>query len=107
MTQAESNSIHHYRIESSRLEPGSAHEWLKARGICSSSLIPFLYFDQEHNPRWLDRVYEEPLPPFRPPWSSKEEFVARAGLILEAYPELKKQPYTLPDYQPEKVAEAR
>ena len=57
---------------------------------------PFLYVDQESNPRWLDRLTEDPFPPFKPAWSSREEFEAKAAQIVEAYPILKKPPSALP-----------
>jgi hypothetical protein len=106
LTQAESDFIYHYRRETERLEAGPAHEWLRANGIYPSTLIPFLYFDQENNPRWLDRISEDPLPPFRPAWSSDEEFENRARMILEVYPKLKNQPYALPGFRPTHLNDA-
>jgi hypothetical protein len=100
LTQAESDFIHHYRYEASYLVSGPAGEWLQSIGIYSSTMIPFLYADQESNPRWLDRLTEDPFPPFKPAWSSKEEFEARAALIVDSYPVLKGLPSALPGYRP-------
>lgn len=103
LTQAESDFIHHYRYEALHLTTGPAGDWLHANGIYSSSMIPFLYVDQESNPRWLDRLTEDPFPPFRPAWSSKEEFEVRATQILEIYPEMKSLGSALPGYQPTRI----
>lgn len=100
LTQAESDFIHHYRYESLHLTAGPAGDWLHANGIYSSSMIPFLYVNQESNPRWLDRLTEDPFPPFKPAWSSREEFEAKAAQIVEAYPILKKLPSALPGFNP-------
>jgi hypothetical protein len=100
LTQAETDFIHHHRYESLNLARGPAGEWLLAHDISSSNIIPFLYVDQESNDRWLERVSEDPLPPFRPAWSSKEEFEARAAQIVEAYPVLKGLPSALPGFRP-------
>src|SRR5215831_10307966 len=86
LTQAESDFIHHHRYEALNLIEGPAGDWLRANGIYASTMIPFLYVDQETNPRWLDRITEDPFPPFKPAWSSKEEFEARAAQIVESYP---------------------
>lgn len=100
LTQAESDFIHHHRYESLNLAPGPAGEWLRTNGISASTMIPFLYADQESNDRWLDRIAEDPLPAFKPAWSSREEFEARAAQIVEAYPALKTLPSALPGFRP-------
>ena len=103
LTQAESDFIHHHRYEASYLVAGPAGDWLRANGIYSSTMIPFLYADQVSNPRWLDRITEDPFPPFKPAWSSREEFEAQAKQIVEAYPDLKGLPSALPGYHPTHV----
>ena len=100
LTQAESDFIHHYRSELCHLEGGPAGEWLREHDVFPSTMIPFLYVDQETNPRWLDRITEDPFPPFKPAWSSKEEFEARAAQIVESYPVIKGLPSALPGYKP-------
>jgi hypothetical protein len=102
LTQAESDFIHHHRYEALNLVDGPAGDWLRANGIYASTMIPFLYVDQETNPRWLDRITEDPFPPFKPAWSSKEEFEARAAQIVESYPVIKGLPSALPGYKPSK-----
>jgi hypothetical protein len=104
LTQAESDFIHHHRYEASYLVGGPAGDWLRENGIYSSNMIPFLYADQETNPRWLDRLTEDPFPPFKPAWSSKEEFEARAWAALEAYPQLRSLGSALPGFRPTHVA---
>jgi hypothetical protein len=99
LTQAEMDFIYHFRHESSDATIGPAHQWLQDRGISESVMIPLLYSDQETSPRWLDRLYEDPAPPFQSPWSSREEFEARVWEALEAYPRLKNQPYALPGFR--------
>ncbi len=100
LNPAEVDFIYHFRRESNALIVGPAWEWLQSRGICDSVMIPLLYHEQETNPRWLDRLYEDPAPPFQPPWSSREEFEARVWEALEAHPKLKNQPYALPGFRP-------
>lgn len=100
LTQAESDFIHHHRYEAFHLVEGPAGEWLRENGIYSSTMIPFLYADQVSNARWLDRLTEDPFPPFKPAWSSREEFEARAAQIVEAYPVVKGLPSALPGYRP-------
>ena len=60
----------------------------------------FQYADQMSNPRFIDRIFDDPLPPFKPAWSSREEYEARASQIVEAYPILKRLPSALPEYRP-------
>jgi hypothetical protein len=100
LTQAETDFIHHQRYESLTLTRGPAGEWLRAHDISASNMIPFLYADQESNDRWLERVTEDPLPPFKAAWSSKEDFEARAAQIVEAYPVLTGLPSALPGFRP-------
>ena len=66
LTRAEMDFIHHFRRESLALEVGPAREWFRSNGICESVMIPLLYDDQENNPRWLDRLYEDLAPEFAP-----------------------------------------
>jgi hypothetical protein len=56
------------------------------------------------NPRYIDRIFGDLLPPFKPAWSSKEEFEARAAQIVETYPVLKGLPSALPGYRPAHLA---
>ena len=60
----------------------------------------FQYAEQRSNPRYIDRITEDPLPPFRPAWSSREEFHARASEIVVVFPELKEPGSALPGFQP-------
>jgi hypothetical protein len=55
---------------------------------------------QQSNPRYIDRIMEDPLPPFRSAWSSREEFNARASEIVAVFPELEQLGSALPDFQP-------
>ena len=48
----------------------------------------FQYAEQQSNPRYIDRIMEDPLPPFRPARSCREEFNARAAEIVAVFPEL-------------------
>jgi hypothetical protein len=100
LTQSEADFIHHHRYETLNLARGAAGEWLQANGIPTSTMIPFLYADQESNDRWLERITEDPLPPFKPAWPSREEFEARAAQLVEAYPALKGLPSALPGFRP-------
>ncbi len=105
LTPAEVDFIYHFRRESHALTAGPAWEWLRSHGICDSVMIPLLYHDQETNPRWLDRLYEDPAPPFQPPWSSREEFESRVWVALEAYPKLREHPYMIPGFRRERDVE--
>ena len=60
----------------------------------------FQYAEQQSNPRYIDRITEDPLPPFRPAGSFREEFHARASEIVAVFPELKQLGSALPDFQP-------
>jgi hypothetical protein len=106
LTQAELDFVHHFRRESHSLDVGPARQWLGDHGIGESVLIPLLYHDQETNPRWLDRLDEDPSPPFQPAWASKKEVEARVWSVLEIYPKLKEQPFVLPGYRPEHYLES-
>jgi hypothetical protein len=60
----------------------------------------FQHAEQQSNPRYIDRIIDDPLPPFRPTWRSRDEFNARAFEILAVFPELKQLGSARPDFQP-------
>src|SRR5262249_62353973 len=99
LTQAESDFIHHFDHEVYLLKPGPAGLWLREQGIFPTTIQPFQYADQMSNPRYMDRIFDDPLPPFKPAWSSKAEFEARASEIVNVYPELKQLGSALPGFQ--------
>ncbi len=82
-------------------EPGPATRWLRAHDIFPSTMQPFQYAEQSSNEDYINWITDTPLPPFRPAWSSREEFEARAAEIVEAYPVLKTWPSALPGYAPQ------
>ena len=67
----------------------------------------FQYAEQQTNPRYIDRIIEDPLPLFRPAWNSREEFNARASEIVDAFPELKQLGSALPNFRPNFTAARR
>jgi len=100
LTAAERDFLHHFNHESVTAAPGSATLWLRQRGIFPTVMQSFQYAEQRSDPRYIDRITEDPLPPFRPAWSSREEFNARASEIVAVFPELKQLGSALPDFQP-------
>ncbi|MGO9915877.1 MAG: hypothetical protein ACLQIB_14375 [Isosphaeraceae bacterium] len=100
LTAAERDFLHHFNHESVTATPGPATLWLRQRGIFPTVMQSFQYAEQRSDPRYIDRITEDPLPPFRPAWSSREEFNARASEIVVVFPELKQLGSALPDFQP-------
>jgi hypothetical protein len=60
LTPAEMDFIHHFRHECDSLITDPARQWLRDHGICESVVITLLARKQEHNPRWLDRICDDP-----------------------------------------------
>jgi hypothetical protein len=100
LTPAELDFLHHINRESVAATPGPATLWLRQREIFPTVMQSFQYAEQQSNPRYIDRITEDPLPAFRPAWSSREEFNARACEIVSVFPELKELGSALPDFQP-------
>ncbi len=100
LTRSESDFLHHFNHEVYLLEKGPAGLWLREHDIFPTTIQPFQYADQMSNPRYLDRITEDPLPPFRPAWASREEFNIRAAETVDAYPELKQLGSALPGFEP-------
>jgi hypothetical protein len=100
LTPAELEFLHHFNHESVTATPGPATLWLRQGGIFPTVMQSFQYAEQQSNPRYIDRIMEDPLPPFRPAWSSREEFEVRASEIVVAFPELKQLRSALPHFQP-------
>jgi len=100
LTPAEFDFLHHFNHESVTATPGPATLWLRQRAIFPTVMQCFQYAEQQSNPRYIDRITDDPLPPFRPGWSSPEEFKARASEIVAVFPELKQLGSALPDFQP-------
>jgi hypothetical protein len=90
-TQAERDfTLHWGRELLGTSDKGPAYTWLRENGISYSSMIAFGYWEQRNNELWLDQLIEDQPPPFRVPWSSREEFLERVKLFLEDYPDLDK-----------------
>jgi hypothetical protein len=100
LSPAELDFLHHFNHESVTATPGPATLWLRQREIFPTVMQSFQYAEQQSNPRYIDRITEDPLPAFRPAWSSREEFHARASEIVAVYPELKQLGSALPGFQP-------
>jgi len=100
LTSAELDFLHHFNHESVTATPGPATLWLRQCDIFPTVMQSFQYAEQQSNPRYIDKITEDRLPPFRPAWSSREEFNSRASGIVAAFPELKQLPSALPDFQP-------
>src|SRR5438270_10859979 len=100
LTQVELDFLHHFNHEVVVCEPGPASYWLRQHDIFPTTIQPFQYADQMSNPRYIDRITEDSLPPFKPAWSSREEFEERAAQIVEFYPVLKQLGSALPGFQP-------
>jgi hypothetical protein len=100
LTPAELDFLHHFNYECVTAAPGPATLWLRQREIFPTVMQSFQYAEQQSNPRYIDRIVDDPLPPFRPAWSTREEFNARASEIVAIFPELKQLGSALPDFQP-------
>ncbi|MFI5458885.1 MAG: hypothetical protein ACHRXM_25940 [Isosphaerales bacterium] len=100
LTAAELDFLHHFNHESVTATPGPATLWLRQHEIFPTVMQSFQYAEQQSNTRYIDRITEDPLPPFRPAWSSREEFNARASEIVAVFPELKQLGSALPDFHP-------
>jgi len=107
LTPAESDFVHHYCYEvvmgvrAGPKEMGPATKWLWDNNIFPTTMQPFQYAEQRSNDDYISWITDSPLPPFKPAWSSKEEFETRAAEILEIYPEMKGLGSALPGYRPE------
>ncbi len=100
LTPAELDFLHHFNHESITAAPGPATLWLRQHEIFPTVMQSFQYAEQQSNPRYIDRITEDPLPPFRPAWSSREEFNARASQIVAVFPELQQLGSAFPHFQP-------
>ncbi len=100
LTTAELEFLHHFNHESVTAVPGPATLWLRQHEIFPTVMQSFQYAEQQSNPRYIDRIMEDPLPLFQPAWSSREEFNARASEIVAGFPELKQLRSVLPNFQP-------
>jgi hypothetical protein len=69
--------------------PGPACHWLRNLGIFPTTMQPFQLAAQRSIPDWYTWLSAPPPGPFKPAWSSKEEFEARAWAAVEASPEMK------------------
>lgn len=100
LTPTELDFLHHFNHESVTAVPGPATRWLRQHEVFPTVMQSFQYAEQQSNPRYIDRIMEDPLPPFQPAWSSREEFDARASEIVAVFPELRQLRSALPDFQP-------
>jgi hypothetical protein len=100
LTPAELAVLHHFNYETVTAAPGPATSWLRQQNLFPTVMQSFQYAEQQSNPRYIDRITEDLLPPFSPAWSSREEFIARAREIIGAYPELAQLGSARPDFQP-------
>jgi len=80
---------------------GPATQWLWDHGIFPTTMQPFQLAAQRSIADWDTWLSEPPPAPFRPAWSSKEEFEARAREALDTYPEMKGLGSALPGFRPE------
>lgn len=101
LTAAERDFLHHFNHEAVAAAPGPATLWLRQHGIFPTVMQCFQYAEQRSDPRYIDRITEDPLPPFRSAWSSRDEFAVRASEIVAVFPELKQLGSTLPGFQPD------
>ena len=69
--------------------PGPASHRLRDHEIFPTTMQPFQLAAQRSIDDWHTWLSEAPPAPFKPAWSSKEEFEARAWEALESYPEMK------------------
>jgi hypothetical protein len=106
LTPAEVLHVRHYvwdvlHVNDPDHTSGPACHWLRDHDIFPTTLQPFQLAAQRAIPDWHTWLSEPPPLPFKPAWSSKEEFEARAWEALEAYPEMKGLGSALPGYRPE------
>ncbi len=83
---------------------GPATRWLRDHGIFPTTMQPFQLAAQRSVPDWPTWLSQPPLP-FKPAWSSREKFEARARAALESYPEMKRLGSALPGYRPDHYEE--
>jgi hypothetical protein len=100
LTPAEVDFLHHFNHESVTATAGPATLWLRHHEIFPTVMQSFQYAEQQSNLRYIDRITEDALPPFRSGWSSREQFNARVSEIVAVFPELKQLGSALPEYQP-------
>src|SRR5262245_7109400 len=84
---------------------GPATQWLWDHDIFPTTMQPFQLAAQRSIPDWHTWLSEAPPLPFKPAWSSREEFEARAWEALETYPEMKGLGSALPGFRPERYRE--
>ena len=89
LTAAEQSFLYHFSRESCQHERGPAVAWLTDHGLAGGAMIAFQDWAERHDPKFLDRILNDPLPPFQLPWDSREELAARVGEIMDVYPDLK------------------
>ncbi len=110
LTPEESAFVHYYcyevvmGVQMGSKEMGPAAQWLWDHDIFPTTMQPFQYAEQCSNDDYINWITDVPLPPFKPAWSSKEEFETRAAEILEIYPEMKSLGSALPGYHPAHMA---
>jgi hypothetical protein len=110
LTDAEALHVRHYvwdvmRVNDPDHTTGPATQWLWDNHIFPTNMQPFQLAAQNLVPDWGTWLSEPPPAPFRPAWSSKEEFEARAWDALEAFPDMKRLGSALPGYRPEHYQE--
>ena len=76
--------------------PSPAAEWFIANDIRYSAIVAWQYWVQVNVDDYIAYLYDEPLPDFVIPWSSKESFMARTYEIIDQYTWLKDAPYADP-----------
>jgi hypothetical protein len=97
-TQAELDFVYHVSREVCFGEPGPATNWLVENNLRYAALTAFQTWGWKHDDHFLARIYDDPLPPFVIPWSSREEFISRVYELMEEYPELKDAPFANPEH---------
>jgi hypothetical protein len=109
LNQEEEGFVQGYLAETRDATGGwmPATHWLWANGVYPSTLEAFLQVYRCPHDHYYDREHDKPLPPFRAPRLSKEDFEARLKGALEAFPALKENPSALPGYLPDGYAERR
>jgi hypothetical protein len=87
-------------VQTGSSEKGPAIKWLLDNGIVTTLMQAFEYAEQESNEEFISWITDVPLRPFKPAWSSKEEFEARVFEILEIYPKIRQIGSAVPGIAP-------
>jgi hypothetical protein len=90
LTEGEQAFVSHFNAETFNQRLGPAISWLNSHGLHWNLKAGFQRWAVTHDPAFMEKIeYEDLLPTFVIPWTSREEFVSRVQELLEVYPDLR------------------